>query len=280
MRAAPPAEDRILPLTRVVAVVVIAILLLGSAVLYLLPDQTDRRFAWTIHPTMTAMLMGAGYGAALYFFVRVLTERRWHRVGRGLLATTLFTWMMLGATVLHWNKFRHGSVPFLLWFWVYVVTAVLVPAVWLVNRGQDPGTPEDPDAELPRVVRGAMAVAGVAVLAVAAWMYLFPASAISVWPWLLTPLTARAVASFVALPGVGWLVIASDPRWSSARVMLGTEAIGLGLLLIAVARAWREFDHGNALTYVYVGGLVGTLAAIAGLSVWMRRATPVHAPAG
>ena len=150
-----------------------------------------------------------------------------------------------GATVLHWNKFRHGSVPFLLWFWIYVVTAVLVPAVWLTNRGQHPGTPEDPDAELPRAVRGAMAVAGVAVLAVAAWMYLFPASAISAWPWLLTLLTARAVAAFVALPGVGWLVIASDPRWSSARVMLGTEAIGLGLLLIAVARARREFDHGT-----------------------------------
>ena len=48
-----------------------------------------------------------------------------------------------------------------------------------------------------------MAVAGVAVLAVAAWMYLFPASAISVWPWLLTPLTARAVAAFVAFLASG-----------------------------------------------------------------------------
>ncbi len=38
MRAAAPAEDRILSLTRVVAVVVIAILLLGSTVLFLLPD--------------------------------------------------------------------------------------------------------------------------------------------------------------------------------------------------------------------------------------------------
>ncbi|TMK36137.1 MAG: hypothetical protein E6G58_06960 [Actinobacteria bacterium] len=56
----------------------------------------------------------------------------------------------------------------------------------------------------------------------------------------------------------------------SARVVLGTAAIGLVLLLIAVARAWGEFDHGNALSYVYVAGLIGTLAAIVSLSVWMR----------
>jgi hypothetical protein len=264
-------DDRILPLTRVVAGIVIAILILAFIVLFVFPNDTDRRFAWTIKPSMTAMLMGAGYGSALFFFIRVVTERRWHRVALGFLPTTTFTWMMLGDTFLHWEKFRHGSAPFLLWLWIYLITPVLVPAVWLVNRPHDPGTPEDGDPPYPSWMRSAMAAAGVGMSLIAVWMYVFPTSAISVWPWMLTPLTARAVAAFVALPGVGWLMIASDERWSSARVLLGTIAIGLVLLLVAVARAWSEFDHGSVFTYIYVGGLVGTLATVGALTALMRR---------
>jgi hypothetical protein len=268
---APPRDDRILALTRAVAAAVIVILLVAWVILFLLPGQTDRRFAWTIAPTMTAMLMGAGYGSALYFFARVLTGRRWHRVGLGFLPTTVFTWMMLGATFLHWDRFRHGSLPFALWFWIYLLTPVVVPGLWLLNRRRDPGTPEAGDVPYPRWVRAAMLGAGALLVGIAAWMYLAPASAIDVWPWLLTPLTARAVAAFVALPGVAWLAIVWDGRWSAARTMLATVAVGLALLLIAVARAWDEFDHANALSYVYVAGLAGTLVAIAALGAWMRR---------
>ncbi|MGZ4148489.1 MAG: hypothetical protein ACXVQJ_00465 [Actinomycetota bacterium] len=271
MLSAPPRDDRVLPLTRAVAAVVIAFLLVAWVVLFLLPGQTDRRFAWTIQPTMTAMLMGAGYGSALYFFARVLTERRWHRVGLGFLPTTLFTWMMLGATFLHWDRFRHGSLPFALWFWIYLLTPVVVPGLWLLNRRRDPGAPEPGEPSFPAWVRMAMVAAGAFMLAVAAWMYLVPTSAIGVWAWLLTPLTARAVAAFVALPGAAWLAIVWDGRWSAARTMLATVAIGLVLLLTAVARAWSEFDHANVLSYVYVAGLAGTLAAIAALTLWMRR---------
>ena len=103
-------------------------------------------------------------------------------------------------------------------------------------------------------------------------MFLDPNGAIGVWPWELTPLTARAVAAFVALPAIAWLAIAADGRWSAAKRMLETVAIGLVLLLVAVGRAWDQFDHGSALTYAYIGGLVGTLAAIAVLYVWMERA--------
>jgi hypothetical protein len=281
MNTAAPQDDRILPLTRVVAAVVIVILLFAWGVLFLLPSQTDHRFAWTIQPSMTALLMGAGYGSALYFFARVLTEDRWRRVALGFLPTTVFTWMMLGATLLHWDRFHHGSLAFALWFWIYLVTPVLVPAVWFMNRRHDPGT-TDGEETFPRMVRIAIVVAGAGMLSIAAWMYLAPTSAIDVWPWLLTPLTARAVASFVALPGVAWLAIAADGRLSAAPVMLGTLALGLVLLLIAVARSWSQFDHSNVLSYIYVAGLAATLAAIGGLSLWIRnrqRAAQTAAPA-
>lgn len=267
-------DDRILPFTRVLAAVVTAILVTAWVVLYLWPEQTDRRFAWTVEPTMTPMLMGAGYGSAAVFWTRVMAGRRWHAVGLGFLATTVFTWMLLVATLLHWDKFHHGTGVFHLWLWVYIVTPVVVPAVWVWNRRRDPGVPDPGDPRIPAPVVAALYVSGVAMLAIAAWLFVFPSSAIAVWPWSLTPLTARTVAAFVALPGVSWLAIATDGRWSATKAVVETLAVGLVLLLVAVARAWGEFDTGRPLTWAYVGGLVGTLAALVVWYVWMERRSP------
>ena len=267
-----PADDHILVFTRVVAAVVVGILFTAWFALYLHPGETDHRFAWTISSRMTAMLMGAGYGSAILFYGRVLLGRRWHRVALGFIPTAVFTWLLLAATLLHWDKFRHGSVPFMLWVWIYAITPVLVPAVWLLNRPRDPGTPEPADAVLARPTRAVLVAAGILLLAVAAAMFLRPTALISAWPWPLTPLTARAVAGFIALPGVAWLAIAADGRWSAGRVAVQTVALGVILMIGAVTRAWSEFDHSNVLSYLYVAGLAGTLVGLAALYALEERA--------
>jgi hypothetical protein len=267
-------DDRILVVSRTLAAVVIVVLAVAWVTLFLLPDQTDHRFAWTITPTMTAMLMGAGYGSAAYFYARLLVGRRWHHFGLGFVPTSVFTWLMLTATVLHWDRFHHGTFPFLLWWWIYLITPIAVPAVWLANRRHDPRTPETGDRPYPRWLRTGMLAGGGSMCVIAAWMFLDPNGAIGAWPWPLTPLTARAAAAFVALPAVAWLAIAADGRWSAAKRMLETVAIGLVLLLIAVWRAWDQFDHGSAFTYAYVVGMVATLIAIVALYTWMERPAP------
>ena len=65
-------DDRILGSTRVVAALIIPFLVAAFVILYLLPDSTDRLFAWMIMPRMSALLMGAGYASGIYFFTRVL----------------------------------------------------------------------------------------------------------------------------------------------------------------------------------------------------------------
>jgi hypothetical protein len=264
-------DDRILLPTRIVAAVVVGILFTAWFALYLHPGETGHRFAWKISSRMTAMLMGAGYGSAILFYLRVLLGRRWHRVALGFIPTTVFTWMLAAATVLHWSKFRHGSLPFLLWVWIYAITPLLVPAVWLWNRRRDPGTPEAADALLTGPIKAALTAIGILLLAVAVAMFFWPSALINVWPWKLTPLTARAVAGFVALPGVAWLAVAVDARWTAGRAAVQTVALGVVLLLGAVVRAWPEYDHSNPLSYLYVGGLVGTLIGLAALYGYEER---------
>jgi hypothetical protein len=81
-------DDRILPLTRIVAVIVIALPLAGFPHSVLHPDLSGERFAWAIRPHMTAMYMGAGYLGGSWLFINAIFGKRWHRIQNGFLPIT------------------------------------------------------------------------------------------------------------------------------------------------------------------------------------------------
>ena len=55
---------------------------------------------------------------------------------------------------------------------------------------------------------------------------------------------------------------------------LPVTALGLGLILVAVARAWGAIDGSNVLSYALVGGLAALLIALLVLSAHMKALTP------
>ena len=135
-------------------------------------------------------------------------------------------------------------------------------ATWLRNRATDPGTPDHDDVAIPGVGRAVLAVVGVTALAVSLALLVRPDVMVAAWPWPLTPLDARVTAAMFALPGVVGLGIATDARWSSARVILQAQAFSLLFILIGVARAWGEFTSSSPFTYAFVGGLAGLLVGL------------------
>ena len=88
--------------------VIAPVLFLAFVTLYGAPGSTGLYFAWEISPELTPLLMGAGYGAGVYFFCRVVTVGEWHRVHLLFPGIAVFTLAMLIATVLHWEAFNHG----------------------------------------------------------------------------------------------------------------------------------------------------------------------------
>jgi len=106
------------------------------------------------------------------------------------------------------------------------------------------------------------------------FLYLFPARAVAVWPWQLTPLTARMLGAIFAL-GVAGVGAWWERRWSAMRILLQVAGFMLVLILIAAARAHAEFDVSNYLTWLFLVGFVVTTAALVGLYVRMEsRSTP------
>jgi hypothetical protein len=274
-------DDRILGSTRVVAALIIPFLVVAFVILYLLPDMTDQLFAWTIRPQMSALLMGAGYASGVYFFTRVLRAPRWHWIGRAFLPLTVFVSLLELATILHWDRFHHGHIAFVAWIAIYTLTPLVLPALWLRNRGADPGTLDPGDVIVPIPVRGLMALVGAVELALAISMFLLPTRVMDLWPWMLTPATARAIGGWFALHGAVGLALAGESRWSGMRIMLHTQMIALALILVAVARAWRDFNATNPLTWVFVIGTSFWLVVLAAVHIGLdaRRNTAGDAAA-
>ncbi|HEX6021831.1 MAG TPA: hypothetical protein VFZ00_07540 [Solirubrobacter sp.] len=270
-------DDRVFRSTRVLGAVIVPFLVVAFVMLYGFPDDTRHWFAWDVQPTITPLIMGAGYIAGAYFFVRVAIETRWHRVHVGFLPVTAFTVFMAIGTFAHLDRFETSHVAFWIWVGLYVTTPVLVPLAWWRNRATDPGTREPGEPPLPRYVRGALLAAGTLQSIIALVLLLSPSTMIDAWPWMLTPLTAQTLGGWFALPGVTALMMGLDGRWSAIRITLESQLIGLALILLATARAWEDIDTSNAVAPVFVAGIAGLFIVLLALELAMvRRRSPAE----
>ena len=267
-------DDRVLPATRLLGAVIVPFLVVAFALLYFFPDDTRHWFAWDVQPTITPLVMGAGYIAGAYFFVRVAIETRWHRIQVGFLPVTAFTLFMAIGTFNHLDRFATSHVAFWIWVGLYVTTPILVPLAWWRNRATDPLTPEAGEPPLPGFVRPLLLAAGAFQSAVALVLLLMPSTMIEQWPWLLTPLTAQTLGGWFALPGVTALMMGLDGRWSAIRITLESQLIGLVLILLGTFRAWEDVDTSNTLAYVFVAGIAVLFLALLALEWHMLRRRP------
>jgi len=265
-------DDRILTYTRGLALVIVPFLVVGFLVLYPVPTDTEQWFAWTIHPTMTPMMLASAYLGGAYFFVRVVGATHWHAVKIGFLAVALFASLLGIATIIHWDKFNHSHLAFWIWTALYFLAPFLVFAAWLLNRRYE--APAQPDERrLNNVVRTVIAGIGLLALVTGLVMFLAPARAIDIWPWLLTPLTCRVLGAVYCL-GCALLVVLPDPRWTTFRLMLQVEMVMVTLILIAAARAHSEFFSDRPITWLM---LVGFVAVLLG-SIWLWYTMEVRRP--
>lgn len=268
-REVASAGDRVLPATRALCAFIVPFLLVAFGLLYFWPsaDDTGRLFAWRIVPDYTSMMLASAYLGGAYFFVRAACAAQWHRIAGGFLPVVLFSGLLGVATVLHWDRFIHTNIAFWLWAGLYFAAPLLVLLAWSFNRAGSAAMPVD---EVLLSTPEAAVIAGVGVLScvTAIVMFAVPGWAATVWPWPLTPLTARVVGAIFAL-GFAAVQVLADRRWTSARLLGQVALIMLALMTVAAARTLTDFAADRPLTWVMAVGLPGTLIGLAAL-YWRR----------
>ena len=275
----PPLErdDRVLRTTRAVSIVIVPVLTAAFVILFLFPGQTRTLWGWTIRSRMSCMFMGGGYLAGALFFARASRAREWHRLGPGIIATTVFAGALGVATFLHWPEFNHGHVSFWAWTLLYVTTPLLLPVLYVKNRQFDPGTLGGDDVPIPPWIRTTMTVLGAGQLLFALTLYLRPSLFLADWPWTLTTISARSLAAFAAFPAITYLAFAFEHRWSALRWPFETAIAGVTLIAVGAARSSGDFKGGTQ-SLLWRAGLIVALAFL--IFVWSTMRREVRRAAG
>jgi hypothetical protein len=279
--------------TRLLLGVFVVLTALATNQLFVLSAHTDEWFAWTIRPPLTAAFLGGGYGAGCVLVLLGLRATAWAQARVAVLVVAVFATLTLIATLLHLDKFHFGRPglvpPFAAWFWlaVYVVVPVALTVV-AVRQQRAPGHDRSRRNLTPPWLAAAFAVQGFGMLAVGAALFVAPGTAGPLWPWPLTPLTARVVAAWLVAFGVAAVLCLTERDLDR----LGAGAVAytvFGVLqLIALARYADTVERGPAavvylvvlLTIVPVGA-AGWVAAVRGRPRPAADATPAAAtPAG
>lgn len=256
-------DDRIRPFTRVVAAVVLPFLAAAWILLYLLPNDTDALFAWTIAPSLTAMLLGSAYVGGIWFFVQVLRAGRWHRVKYGFPAVLVFAALLAVATLVHWDRFHFGHISFLTWVTLYLTTPVLVAVAIVLNWGADPRADDERDYAIPLVPRFAIAAVGLVSLICGVVIFIAPGLVAGAWAWELTPLTTRVVGAVLTLPGMVNLWMLRDARWSAFRWIFQAQIVSLVFIVVALVVARGDLAASLAAPAFVVGMVVSLVVYVA-----------------
>lgn len=260
------------PAMRLMLFVATGLVFIAGFQLFVLSDQTARFFAWTIKPSLTAAFLGAGYWASCGLELLAARRPRWDQARVAVPAVFLFTSLTFVATLLHLDKFHFSSAdPITLgatWAWVIVYGSVpLLMLVALAFQLRVPGRDGPREAPIPTPLKGIILAQGLVMVVLGIALFVMPASTLAIWPWALTPLTARAVGAWLIGLGAAGLTMVREGDWLRVEAAIWSIVIFAALELVAIGRYASSvndagapvIDWGGAGIWVYLAFILSLL---------------------
>jgi hypothetical protein len=226
---------------------------------YVLTEQTDSYFAWTINPPLTAAFLGANYWGSMVLALLCARERVWALARVTVPGIAVAGTMLLLATLLHLDRFQMDTIRGWLWLILYAGLppgVVVLVAIQLREAGGDPAriAPLSRWADLVLLAQAAV------LLGLGAALFAVPGETASIWPWMLTDLSARAIGAWMMAIGTTVLASRRENDWARlAAPMVGYTAIAV-LQLIALARYSDTPSWDGVSTWIYLLFVLSVLA--------------------
>lgn len=244
-----------------------ALVFLAGFQLFVLTEHTDRFFAWTVNPPLTAAVLGASYWASGVLEWTAARRRSWDEARIAVPGVFVFTLLTFVVTLVHLDKFHFGSqfevvtqVVTWLWLAIYAAVPVLLGVAWW--RQPRAKAAPDPDDQNPGWLQVMLWIH--LVLLGAVGVGLMTGTVLSMWPWDLTPLTARALGAWA----IGLAVTAGQCLFVGARRRAAPA--GWGYIVFGVLQSVALVRYGSVvesylMLLVYVAFLGSTVVVGLGL---------------
>jgi hypothetical protein len=263
-------RGRVQPRTRAGIWVLLVLAALNGLFLYFVPAQAEFHYAWSIKPSVNAAFIGAGFIAGTVATGLVLAlAPRWRSfhtlpIALWVLATSLFV-----ATLIHNDRFKFDYPP--TWVWTFVYAAVPFAVPYLVLRQRRTAEPEPEACPKLNALRVMSGVLGVGILAGAIALYVAPVDLGKHWLWALTPLLARAVASWYALFGTMLISCAIGMRRPADAIIPYATLGTWSALLLLLGVFQSEQVSGGGLWYGLTAALLALSVAALGVGLPDRK---------
>jgi hypothetical protein len=227
------------------------------------PASSATNFAWPINPVVMAAVLGAFYISSAPLFLLPLFAKHWENIRVMILPAALFCTVQLAATFLHWDKFSIGTTPFYVWFASYLLPPPIFLAVYWWHQRKASLQAAPSSDSIPSWLHRLLILCGGLLTLIAILTFFFPGFLISVFPWQLTPLTARSLSGW--LIAVCTLMISMARENDRRRVRLATPMLILlvPVLLMQMLRFANEVNWGSPV--LWVGLLLLAVSGFCGL---------------
>jgi len=262
-------RDTIRPMRVLLGVAAFLVLLAGLQ-LFGFPLRTKEYFAWTVANPLTAAFFGANFWGAFVIEALGARERRWAAARIAVWPVFAYTVLMLVVSLAYLNQFHLGPAFALhtravAWGWlaIYVVVPIVMAAL-LVVQLREPGQDPPVVRPAPAWLLGLTGLHALLFLVVALILLADPTHGAKLWPWALTPLTARATGAWLFGFGIAAVVALLD------RDLRRVRPAAWGYLTIAVLQAIALARFGNRMDWSSPSGIVYVVVlatmAIAGIA--------------
>ncbi len=243
--------------------------LAGGIAILLIPlaGRTADFFAWTIEVPASAAFIGLFYLALAVMAVLGLRQPWWAPARAPVVSAVVFVALVLVTTLIHLDKFHLFSGGVLAravaWIWL-VIYVVTVPAYLLGFWRQRRVPGGDPPRTVPPPPWTRVALGGLAVVLTLVGLALFvaPSLGTSLWPWALTPLTARMIGvTLISVALLAVFVVRTDDRMTGRIPAIGLLTFGVtALAVVARYNDQVEWTRPSAWAYLAVALALAVVA--------------------
>jgi hypothetical protein len=227
------------------------------------PANSATNFAWPINPVVMAAVLGAFYITAAPLFLLPLFAKRWENIRTMILPAALFSTVQFAATFLHWDKFSIGTTPFYVWLASYLLPPPIFVAAYLWHE-RKAGSQAVPSTDpIPSWLHRLLVICGGLLTLIAILTFFVPSFLISIFPWQLTPLTARSLSGWLIAVGTILLWMSRENDRTRARLATPMLILILPALLMQMSRFAEQVNWGNPV--LWIGLLLFAVVGFCGL---------------